>query len=197
MERQKGWYKIILIAILVISLIFLFFENVNAITGNVVEGSTTSNVTIEKYLAIAFSTSLSQGIYFGSVDTLPATDINATHDYDGASSATTYYISVSGDGNSQVDFCLKANAPLTNNATEEIPLVGETYSNSSSSNSTVPVLGDQVSMTTSYVKSGNAIAAGSDNFYRFWLDVPAIQPSGEYNNTVSFKGVVTGLACTV
>jgi len=41
-------------------------------------------------------------------------------------------------GISQVDFCLKANAPLTNNATEEIPLVGETYSNSSSSNSIFP-----------------------------------------------------------
>jgi len=45
-----------------------FFKNIfSRLTGNVVEGSTTSNVTIEKYLAIAFSTSLSQGIYFGSV----------------------------------------------------------------------------------------------------------------------------------
>ncbi len=195
MEREKNWYKVILIAVLVLSLVFLFFENVNAITGHATEGSTTSNVTIEKYLAINFCTNLSEGIYFGSVDTLPANNINATHDYDGASSATTYCTIVSADSNTNIDFCTKANAGLTSLALEVIGLGNETYSNATTTSVTVPELANQVSMTTSYVKSGNSIAPAGYNYYRFWLDISAAQPSGDYNNSVSFKGVTTGLSC--
>jgi hypothetical protein len=195
MEKEKSWFRVVLIAVLVISLVFLFFENATAITGHATTGDTTSNVTIQKYLSITFGANLEEGIYFGSVDTLPADDINASHNYDGASSATTYNITVSDDGNTAIDFCLRANAGLTNAAADVIGLANETYSNSSSTNLTLPALANQISMTTSYVKSGDNIAQGESNHYRFWLDIVAAQASGDYNNSVSFKGVQTGSSC--
>ncbi len=187
--------EILLVLIILISLLFLTFENFGNVTGNIAEGSTPSNVSVSKYLAISFSPSLAEGIQFGSVSFLPATDVNATHDYDGLNNGTTFYINVSTDGNSKVDFCIKANAGLTSAASDVIGLGNETYSNSTSTNSTIPPLTSQTALTTAYVKSGVGVAVGSNEYWRFWLDIPAAQPSGDYNNSVSFKGVVSGVSC--
>ena len=180
----------------VIASFFLFFLESFTLTGNVTSGSTTSNVSIAKYLAISFGTNLSQGIQFGTVNALPATNINATHNYDGTSTGTTYTIDVSTDSNSHVDFCIKANAGLTSAALDVIGLGNETYAALNLTNSTHPLLSNETSMTTSYVKSyAESIAPGNSSYWRFWLDIPSAQPSGDYNNSVSFEGVVAGLAC--
>ena len=110
----KSLYRNVLIVILVISLGMMFFENVGAMTGHATEGSTPSEVTITSYLSIDMSANLTnQGIIFESPASLPATDLNATLNYNGSSSSTLYYINVSTDSNSAVDFCLKANQGLT------------------------------------------------------------------------------------
>ncbi|NCN51395.1 hypothetical protein GW931_00075 [archaeon] len=188
--------NIILGIILVVSLGLLFLENATAITGHASEGYTTSNVTISKYLSIDFSTGLQEGIYFGVVDVLPSTDINATHNYDGASNETTYFINVSTDSNTAVDFCILANSGMTNGAAGVIGLDNETYhASNETSNWTNPDVNSQVSITTSFVKAVNYTVPGQVSNWRFWLDIPVAQETGNYNNTISFRGVGTGLVC--
>jgi hypothetical protein len=194
--KKRDWYRVILGIIVLICLILLFFSGPKAVvTGHATESTTTSNVTIQKYLSITFCANLTAGISFGDVSTLPATNLNGTHNYDDIGTGTTYCVNVSDDGNTAIDFCSKADWGLNTTSGDIIGLDNETYSNYTSSNATVPDLTDEISLTTSYVKSGNAIAVGAQNFYRFWLDIPAAQPSGDYNNTVYFKGVSTAIAC--
>jgi len=192
----KSVYRTILVVVLVISLGMLFFENASAITGNATEGSTSSEVTIQSFLSIQMSANLSAGIIFNDVATLPATDVNATENYNGTSSSTLYFINVSTDSNSAVDFCLKADGGLNTTGGDLIGLGNETYStNVTTSNSTIPDILNDLSMTTSFFKSASNTPVGGANYYRFWLDVPAGQATGTYNNSVSFKGVTTGNVC--
>lgn len=164
------------------------------ITGFASSGSAVSNVTVSKSFSITLSTNLSNGIEFGNQSTV--TDANATDNYNGGSSGSTMFANVSVDNTVNVDFCIQANADLTDSATLDIIGLGnETYANASSTSSTVPALGNQVSLTTSGVKSGLNFAPDSLNYYRFWLDVPSTTPSGDYNNSVTFTGVEAGDAC--
>jgi len=190
--QQKNSLPILIITI---CLLLLIFENLGGLTGNILEGSTYSNVSVSKYLSIEFSPSLSDGIQFGNVSLLPATDINATHNYDGGSSGSNFYISVSPDSNSAVDFCIKSNTGLTSSALDVIGLGNETYSNFRTSNLTNPLLGAQTALTTNYTLSSTAVPIGSSEYWRFWLDIPSSQASGDYNNTISFNGIVTGTSC--
>lgn len=188
-------YRIILVIILLVSIGLLFFENASAITGYATQGSTSSEVTIQSFLSIQMSDNLSSGIIFDDVNTLPATNVNASRNYNGTGSSTLYYINVSTDGNSAVDFCIRADGGLNTTGGDLIGLGNETYSNNvTTSNSSVPEL-NEVAMTTSFVKSANAISVGAANYYRFWLDVPSGQPTGTYNNSVFFKGVTAGNSC--
>jgi len=182
-------------ALLVISIFMLTFSGYK-MTGHVTSGSTVSNVTIVNYLSISMSDNLSSGILFGSVDTLPATNVNATHNYDGAVSASSMSMSVSSDSNVNVDFCIKANEDLKNSGTDIIGIGNETYANSTSSDISSPAIADKIALTTGYVKSGINIAKGTSNYYRIWLSIPAAQAPGTYNNTIFFEGVATGGACS-
>ncbi|MBM3234642.1 hypothetical protein FJZ19_06135 [Candidatus Pacearchaeota archaeon] len=186
----------------VFSLIFIFsiimiFDQQSGITGYATTGTTVSNVTISSYLAIAMSTNLQAGILFGTVDALPATDLNASHNYDGASSASTMFINVSTDSNAAVDFCIQANAALTDSVGGNIIGIGnETYLNSTITNSTLPGLSTSSALlTTSYAKAGINIGQGNVSYYRFWLDVPVATSPATYNNSIMFKGVTTGSSC--
>jgi len=165
------------------------------ITGHATEYSTTSNVTISKYLSISMSTNLTGGITFGSVDSLPATNSNATHNNDSAGSGTSMFVNVSTDSNTNVDFCVKASADMQSVALDSIGLGNESYANATSTSASVPALANEVSLTTGYVSAGTNVTIGTPVYYRFWLDIPSGTPSGTYNNTVDFKGVETGIAC--
>ena len=174
----------------------MFYKGPGAVlTGHATESTTYSNVTIQKYLSIALCAELAEGINFGDVSSLPATDLNGSHNYDGASSASTYCVNISDDGNTDVDICIGANDDMTSSGGDVIGLANETYSNSTVTNSTDPLPSADVSLTTDYVRAGDAIGVGELNYYRFWLDIPVAQPSGDYNNTVYFKGVTTTLTC--
>ena len=105
------------------------------------------------------------------------------------------WINVSADSNTNVDFCIKADA-LNTSTGDEIGLGNETYSaNTSDTNLTLPGLGAETSLTTSYVESSTNVSTGGEDYFRFWLDVPVATASGTYNNTVSFKGVEAGTDC--
>jgi hypothetical protein len=136
------------------------------------------------------------GIEFGNVSTLPAYGLNGSHNYDGDDGGnTTYWMNVSADSNTNVDFCIKATA-LNTSDDDEIGLGNETYHNTSA----VPSFSDpnpemNVSLTTEYVKAGNEIEPGNASYYRFWLDVPAGTAAGTYNNSVQFKGVNGAGSC--
>ena len=198
-KKRINWFAIILILIIIAALILLFFQNVNAITGHATSQSTVSNVTIQYYLSISLCSNLSSGIWFGDVSSLPATDLNGSHNYDNTYptlNGSTYCVNISTDGNSAVDVCIKADDHLRSPANDVIGLNNETYSNFTwTTNMTHPLLGSQSSITTSYAKSSVNVGVGNWSYYRFWLDIPVAQPSGTYNNTVSFKGVTTSSAC--
>ncbi len=190
--RDKINFFLIIIIILCASL--LLFGGA-LLTGYATHGSTPSNVSVSRYIAISFGTGLSQGIQFGTVSFLPATNVNASHNYDGLLNSTTYMIFVSNDSNSDVDFCIKANHGLQDPSLDVIGLGNETYSAYNKTNITYPRLASKISMTTSYVKAQSNIAIGNSSYWRFWLDIPASQPAGNYNNTVSFEGILPQGSC--
>lgn len=195
---KEGGILFVASLLLIGSAFMILLENSylqNKITGYDTVGTTISNVSISKYLSISMSGNLTAGIQYGTVDTLPATDINATGNNNSAGESSSYFINVSTDSNTRVDFCIKANDHMTNTAGYVIGLDNETYSNSTNTNSSHPLLAEQTALTTGYVKSGSNITIGQGNYYRFWLDIPSGTSSGTYNNTVSFKGVEVTLDC--
>lgn len=189
-------YRGVLISLLSISLILLFVSNVSSITGHATESSTTSQVTIQQYLAIDPSINLTQGIIFEDIVTLPTINDNATGNYNGTGSSSLYYINVSTDSNTNVTFCIKASGDLENPALDKIGLANETYSsNVTLSNATHPSLANEMPLTITHVVAANNVGIGKAAYWRFWLDVPAGQATGTYNNTVSFKAVNLGSVC--
>jgi len=168
----------------------------NALTSFATSSTVGSNVTVEDFFAIDLSANLSNGISFDEITSLPATNINSTDNYNGDSSGSTMLINVSTDSNSNVDFCIKANAGLTDSSNSEVIGLGnESYANSSSTSSTAPAIGEESALTTSYVKSSAPNIPGGNTYYRFWLDVPSTVSSGSYNNTINFKGIKSLTSC--
>jgi hypothetical protein len=156
-------------------------------TGYATSASTSSNVTISTYYSINASSNLSTGILFGTVTSAAVTDLNATGNY-GGSSLTQYNITVSADSNTNVSFNISANAGLTSSGGDVIGLGNETYANHTTNSAALPAVGSQVALTTGQVTAGSNIGIGSANQYRFWLDIPAGQATGSYNNTITFTG---------
>jgi hypothetical protein len=191
---KKGIYRLFLVIILFMCLILITFENLGNLHAKVTSTDVFSNVSIAKSFALQFSLGLSEGIIFGDINFLPATNVNASHNYDGVGNSTNLYINVSTDGNSAVDFCIMGGSGLMNIGGDEIGLGNETYSTYNMSNFTHPTL-NEISLSQIYTKSGENIPLGGINYWRFWLDVPAGQPSGNYNNTVYFKAIETGVSC--
>jgi hypothetical protein len=191
---KREFYKLFLIVIIVVSISLIVIENFTTLHAKVSFTETPSNVSISKSFSIEFSPELSEGILFGEINFLPAENVNASHNYDGEDNASTLYINVSEDGNTPVDFCIRGLSNLINAGGDEIGLANETYSYSNSSNFTHPTF-NEIPLAPIYFKSGENIPLGGTNYWRFWLDVPAGQPSGTYNNTVYFKAVQAGENC--
>jgi len=185
--------------IFIFSIAMILIQNLPStdvsLTGFATTGTAVSNVTISKYLSISMSSNLSGGILFGSIDTLPAVNLNASGNNNSGGSSS-FLINVSSDSNTAVDFCLKANADLYDSTGGNTLAIGnESYANATTTSASIPVLSQEVSFTTSYVKAGEGIGIGNGSYYRFWLDIPSGTASGTYNNTISFEGVETGTSC--
>ncbi|MBU0963000.1 MAG: hypothetical protein KKD48_03795, partial [Nanoarchaeota archaeon] len=200
---------VVLILSIVIFIVSLagFISTNPSITGAVATSTVGSSVDISRYFSISASTNLSDGIYFGNISTLPATDVNATDNFNytavsPVNNATLMAITVNTDSNANVDFCIKANANLHNNVSAgTIPITGETYTAFNLTNYTKPAWsGSSTAVTTSYVMANYAtgIQPGNSSNWRFWLDVPAATGAGTYNNTISFEGILnlTGQSCS-
>jgi len=189
------YYRFLLFGIILLCLILIIIQNRNLITTFAVTNSVNSNVSVLKSLAISFSQNLSQGVQFGEIAVLPALNINASHNYDGINDSSTFYVQISKDGNTNVNLCIKADGNLVSPNLDEIGLANETYSYFNVSNSTLPSLNNETSLQINYTPSLKDITPGSVSYYRFWLDIPASQPSGNYNNTIAVKGIQVGGIC--
>ena len=202
MKREKikinlrnNVYEIFLILVILVSLILIALSN-PLVQGKVTQGDVPSNVSVLKSLAISFSSNLSAGIYFGEVNFLPATNVNATENYNGTANSTNYYIYVSSDGNIPVDLCMRANAGLTSLAGDTIGVGNESYASTVGLNNlTLPSVSNETSLNLNYSLGTSSIPVGNYSFIRFWLDIPSAQPAGQYNNSVFFKGIESGTAC--
>lgn len=195
--KERG-IILILTSLFVISVIFILAVNTpRSITGFATQVATVSNVTISKYLSIDMSTNLSAGILYGNVSSLPASNLNASHNYDGNNSTSSMFINVSVDSNTRVDVCIKSNQDLYDSSGGNIIGIGnETYSNSTTTDLGIPGFASEVGLNKSnYIKAGQNISQGGANYYRFWLDIPAGTASGTYNNSVMFEGVEVNTAC--
>jgi hypothetical protein len=202
--KGENWIVLVFGFLFLLSVILLFNQGAKT-TGYATQQTTASNVTINVYFAIDLSTNLSDGIRFGNISSLPATNQNATHNYDGlnttvggatANQSTSMWVNVSTDSNTNVDLCVSANDNLKTSGGDQILVGNETYYNHTATNVTHPSLGQEVAMTTTATKAGPNVSIGSNHYYRFWLDVPAGTASGTFNNTITFKGVATGGSCT-
>ncbi len=194
-----------LVLILVIAVIGLYsslYTLQTSIIGLATEQSTVSEAVIAKYLAISKSGNLSDGIDFGNITSLPATDTNATMDYNSTeqpmnwANETLYWIELDYDSNTNVDFCVRSTTFNTSGG-DEIGLGNYTWNDSLSNNFTEPSLTYSGPMYTnqSYKKGLANLVPGNNATYRFWLDVPAYVNPGTYNSTVWFRGVPTGDSC--
>ena len=192
-ERDK-LVNFFLIVIIFVCLI-LIVVNFLSVTGYVTQRTTLANVTIGKYFSVYFSDGLEEGINFGDVAVLPVIKTNATRNYDGFNSATNYFMGVSNDSNVNVDFCVVASGDMQSESLDILNLSNEFYSNSTFSDFDNPLLNESKAFDIDYVKTHSGIIPGSNGYYRFWLDIPAAQPSGTYSNNITFKGIVSGDSC--
>jgi hypothetical protein len=190
-----------ILVVMIVGTVSTFIPQLQITGAQTYTQQTESNATIQYYISISSSGNLSDGISFGTITTLPATDVNATKNYNSTvnpswHNETLYWIAVSGDSNTPVDLCVKGDRFNTSGG-NEIDLSNYNWSdNATTNNYTWPDLAGSYNLTNeSYLKGSTDVAAGGTNYYRFWLSVPSGQAAGTYNNTVYFKAVQTGQAC--
>ena len=193
--KNMNLYHLVLIIVILFCGFNIALENLGSISGKALSLDVFSNLSLDNYYAIDFSENLSAGILFGTIQFFPADDVNASHNYDGISNGSSFYANVSSDGNTNVDFCIRANGGLKTFEGDEIGIGNETYTYFNFTNLTYPLSNPKIQLNTSYVPSGTSLFPGETNYWRFWLDVPIGQPTGSYNNTVQIKGIATGDGC--
>lgn len=175
---------------------FLLSGDNTSFTGAATTQTTQSRVSISYYYAISLSDNLADGIDFGNITSLPATDLNATDNHNGANSTTTMWVLLSNDSNVNIDVCTRAQGPLNTTGGAEIGLGNYTWSDSLTTTGSLPSGPSTTAYTTSFAKGNSVnIAPSSKGYYRYWLDVPVGQAAGTYTNTVEYKAVYTGAGC--
>jgi len=194
LEKNEKNILIFLQVILIAAIIGLLTSSGTKLTGYDTLGST-STVSIQNYISIARSANLTDGINFGSINTLPSWNTNATANYN-SSNQSMYFISVSTDSNLGVDFCFKAVTIMSTSTGIQLALGNYTWSNSTLNNWTHPVFPGTSVLTTSYVAGAKNVPVGNNIYFRFWLNVTTGTSPGTYNNSVTFQGVATGSACS-
>jgi hypothetical protein len=192
---------LIILVVAVAGLVSSWLPARQAITGLATTATAPSQAVIQKYLSISASDNLTVGIDFGVITELPANYTNASLNYNDTNyptendgNETLYWIDVSGDSNTNVDFCVRADAFNTSGG-DEIELGNYTFSDATLNNESFPETPYDYQMSTSYVAGQTAVAPAGSNYYRFYLNVSVTQPPGTYNNTVTFLGQPEGVAC--
>ncbi|MBI2670530.1 hypothetical protein HYX18_00920 [Candidatus Woesearchaeota archaeon] len=198
-------YKEVKLVFFAVLLVLFFFSVLslftikwaNKISGLAAEQSTVSRVQVQAFFSIAKSNDLNT-IDFGTVANLAnANDLNASQNYNGPNNGTLYYLAVT-DSNVGVDFCIRGTS-LQNSAGDIIDIGNYSWSNSTINNFTdfnqPPPASQSVVLSTTFEGSAKNVLNGQNAYYRFYLDIPPNTNPGIYNNTVYFKGVVSGGAC--
>ncbi len=153
------------------------------------DGTTLSNSTNITSAAIAMSLSskLAQQINW-TLTVLPT--VNQSAEGNNGTDITEYYINVTATGGT-ADVYIRANDNLKTSGGDILGLGNETF-NYNLTNSTVP--GEsRIQLTTNF--SDNKIGSNIESgiiYLKFYLNAPAAQPAGIYNNTLEFKGVASG-----
>jgi hypothetical protein len=173
--------ELLAIPIILLAGILMLSSIGNAATTSV--QTTTSNVTVNVYVSIVLSPDLAAGVRFGNLD--PGTNDNPATNCAGSNCNIT----VSSDSNINVDIVLKANAALTRQGgTETIPLTAYTW-NSTAQGQTPNLPGYALQTSYDYTnKVGAGLTPGTVRIWKAWLDIPAAQRAGTYNNTLYFCG---------
>lgn len=147
------------------------------------ERTTSSNVTVNTYVSISLTTAFQNGVEFGGLDP-GSSDNNATtcNDY-GCN------ISVSVDSNVNVDIVMKANDNLTRLGGQLIPSANYTW-NTSDATYRQMMPGNYLNVSEydyrPLYKVGDSVAPGGVRAWQAWIDIPAQQTAGVYNNTLYF-----------
>ncbi len=186
---------LVLFVVMIISFVAFLNSEFN-LSGNAVVLDVSSNVSIMKSLAISFSVDLANGINFGDVNFLPAVNVNASGNYNGTANSTLYFIEVSSDGNTPVDVCMRSGGNMVSSGGDVLGYDNESYASFVGiNNETIPSISSErvMNLTSSLVEG--SVPLGERVFMRFWLDVPAGQASGSYNNSVYFNGISEGVGC--
>lgn len=152
------------------------------------EQTTSSNVTVNVYVSISLTTGFANGVEFGSLD--PGQDNQASTTCTGHSCN----ISVSGDTNVNVDILMKANANLTRcpgGACTGDMIGWWNYSWNATDGTSAWVQPGWELNITSYDnitahKVGDSVSSSGVRSWQAWLDIPAAQVAGTYNNTLYF-----------
>jgi hypothetical protein len=145
-----------------------------------------SNVTVSAYVAIGLSNNFTS-IEFGGVSPLD-TDVNGSHNYDGPSTNSSYVVLVSTDSNQASYLCVRDNWDLNSSGGDIIGNTNYTWNTTISGGPTDPTLPGTAITTVDDAAWSSAVAAGQNLTFRFWLDIPASQAAGTYNNTVYITG---------
>lgn len=186
---------IVLGTLALLSAIFLYgvYVDYPPTVSAVTESSTVSNATVAVTIGFTFSGNLSNGILFGEVNT-NTNDNNATGNYLADAGNSSYFILMDTANNADADTCLNDNVALTSGA-NTIPNTGYTIdANSTIDGGNMNNPASSVAITTSYASFGTeALSADDSQYFQFYLDVPAGQAAGVYNNTVNFKIIQNGV----
>jgi hypothetical protein len=149
------------------------------------------NVTIdaeEIAIAIQLSTKLGQQINW-TLSSLPIYNVSA--DGNNGTEITEYFVNISVTGGT-ADLYMKANDNLMTSGGDILVLGNETYSYNSTNVSVPSDL--KYIMTTNFSdnKIGTSLVNGAVVHLKFFLNAPAAQAAGNYNNTLFFKAVENG-----
>lgn len=171
---------------------YVFYSQAN-LTNDLSVGNTTDtfNMTIIEQVvsvAIDLSPKLLNQINW-TLLTLPI--YNQSAEGNNGTGISEYWVNVSVSGGT-ADLYVKADGNLTTSGGDILVLANETFSYNST-NSSVPSL-QKYPLTTVYSDNpiGTGITDGTLVYLKFFLNAPAGQAAGTYNNSLSFKGVPNG-----
>lgn len=160
----------------------------NDTSGNWGMNYTNFTINNDAAIAILLSDNLSWSVRWDVVN-LPVDDLDAIGN--NLNSSTKYFINVSAT-NTLVDLYVRADGDLYTQGLDVLGLGNETFS-VSLNDSTVSNVSMLV-MNTSYVQIADSIGDNSTVFLKFYLDAPAGQPAGVYENQLDFRAVRAGQA---
>lgn len=204
MNKKQFFIEAVILAFAVLFTTILIVQNSQNIDATT-ESSTVSNATVAVTIGFTFSSNMTAGILYGSVNA-GSNDNNASGNNNQnwsdvgctGSNCTAYWINFDSANNIGSDTCIKDNANLTvSGGSTTIPNSGYTYDmNITANGSNMNSATGSTAITNAYVLAGSTnINATQNQTMQFYLDVPASQPAGTYNNTISIKIVQTGAGC--